>query len=305
LYNNEGIVNTELDLEQITQAERAFIRDFTLSQDKTLTEEAVRAFQNLIYAYFLEHGRKLPWRETHDPYHILVSEIMLQQTQVERVLEKYDVFIRAFPDFHALAQASLQEILGVWQGLGYNRRAIALKRTAEIVVALYNSTLPSQPDTLMKLPGIGNYTASAIAAFAFEQPTIFIETNIRTVFIHFFFHNQSEIRDSEILPLIEQTLDTTRPRTWYSALMDYGVMLKQQHLNPSRKSAHYHKQTPFKGSSRELRGRILRALTRETSLSEREFMQTFKMEPKKLESVLIQLQEEGFIKKSGNKYKIA
>ena len=125
-----SIVNTELDLEPITQAEHAFIKDFTLSQDKTLTEEAIRAFQDLIYAHFLEYGRKLPWRETHDPYHILVSEVMLQQTQVERVLEKYDAFIRAFPDFHSLAQASLQEILEVWQGLGYNRRAIALKRTA-------------------------------------------------------------------------------------------------------------------------------------------------------------------------------
>jgi A/G-specific adenine glycosylase len=305
LYNNEGIVNTGIDLEQITQAERAFIRDFTRSPDKKLTEEAVRAFQNLIYAYFFEHGRKLPWRETHDPYHILVSEIMLQQTQVERVLEKYDAFIRAFPDFHALAQASLQEILEVWQGLGYNRRAIALKRTAEIVVASHNSTLPSQPDTLRRLPGIGNYTASAIATFAFEQPTIFIETNIRTVFIHFFFHHQSEIRDGEILPLIEQTLDTTRPRTWYAALMDYGVMLKQQHLNPGRKSAHYYKQTPFKGSNRELRGRVLRALTHETSLAKREFMHMLKIEPERLESALIQLQEEGFIKKSGDKYKIA
>jgi A/G-specific adenine glycosylase len=298
-------VKTNRDLRGISQAERAFIRDFTLSRDKTLSEDAVRAFRDLIYAYFIEYGRKLPWRETNNPYHILVSEIMLQQTQVERVIEKYEAFIKTFPDFHALAQASLQEILKVWQGLGYNRRAIALKRSAEIVVASFDGMLPSQPDELMKLPGIGRYTASAIATFAFDQPVVFIETNIRTVFIHFFFHNQSEINDSEILPLIEQTLDSSRPRTWYNALMDYGVMLKQQRQNPSRKSAHYHKQTPFKGSNRELRGMILRALTRETSLSERELVHTLNIDPARVKGTFMQLQDEGFIKKSENRYRIA
>ncbi len=298
-------MKTNREMRGISQAERAFIGDFTLSRDKTLSEEAVRAFRDLIYAYFGEHGRKLPWRETNNPYHILVSEIMLQQTQVERVIEKYEAFIKTFPDLHALARASLQEILKVWQGLGYNRRAIALKRSAEIVVASFDGMLPSQPDELLKLSGIGRYTASAIATFAFDQPVVFIETNIRTVFIHFFFHNQSEINDSEILPLIEQTLDFSRPRTWYNALMDYGVMLKQQRQNHSRKSAHYHKQTPFKGSNRELRGMILRVLTRETSLSERELVHTLNIDPARVKGTLMQLQDEGFIEKSGSRYRIA
>jgi A/G-specific adenine glycosylase len=295
-----------MNFEEIAEAETAFVSEFGLSMGKgMLTEDAIHAFQNIIYAYYHEHARRLPWRETNNPYHILVSEIMLQQTQVERVTEKYDEFITAFPDFHSLAQAPLQEILKIWQGLGYNRRAIALKKSAELVVTTYNGTLPSRLDVLMSLPGIGRYIASALATFAFNQPTVFIETNIRTVFIHFFFQNRSEIKDNEILPLVEQTLDTSHPRIWYYALMDYGAMLKKRYQNPNRKSAHYHKQTPFKGSNRQLRGMILQALTREPSMSERELMQTLKIDPERVKRTLIQLHDEGFIQKSGKKYKIA
>jgi A/G-specific adenine glycosylase len=287
--------------------DRAFIRDFEQQiREKNLSSDARHAFRAIIYDYYRTDGRKLPWRETDDPYHILVSEIMLQQTQVERVIGKYDVFITAFPDFHALAQAPLQEILTVWQGLGYNRRAIALKKIAEIVVSTYNGTLPSRSDELLKLPGIGRYTAAALVTFAFHQPTVFIETNIRTVFIHFFFHGQDTIKDNEILPLVEQTLDTAHPRRWYYALMDYGAMLKQQHPNPNRRSAHYHKQSAFKGSNRELRGMILRALTRRGSeMSERELVQTLKMDPERVRGILVQLHDEGFIEKSGDRYSIA
>ncbi|MBN1762025.1 MAG: A/G-specific adenine glycosylase [Methanomicrobia archaeon] len=290
-----------------TDAERRFFTEFEQSiQRKILTEDSTRrAFQKLIYAYYHEHGRELPWRETDDPYHILVSEIMLQQTQVERVIGKYDAFITAFSDFHVLAQAPLQEILRVWQGLGYNRRAIALKKIAELVVTTYNGTLPSQQDELQTFPGIGRYTAAAIATFAFNQPTVFIETNIRTVFIHFFFHDRGEIKDTEILPLVEQTLDTAHPRQWYYALMDYGAMLKQQHPNPNWRSAHYHKQSAFRGSNRELRGMILRTLTLESTMSERELVQTLKMESERVKKALVQLQDEGFIEKSGNRYRIA
>ncbi len=295
-----------MDFEEIAQAERTFCSDFEQSiREKLLTSDVIHAFQKIIYAYYHDHARRLPWRGTNKPYHILVSEIMLQQTQVERVTEKYDEFIKAFPDFQAVAKAPLQEILKVWQGLGYNRRAIALKKSAEIVVTTYNGTLPSHPDVLMTLPGIGRYTASALATFASNQPTVFIETNIRTVFIHFFYQNRSGIKDSEILPLVEQTLDTSHPRTWYYALMDYGAMLKKRYQNPNRKSAHYHRQTPFKGSNRELRGMILRALTRGPGISERELIQTLTMDPKRVKSTLIQLHDEGFIKKSGKRYRIA
>jgi A/G-specific adenine glycosylase len=260
-----------------------------------LTPDAIHTFQINIYAYYENHGRQLPWRETNDPYRIIVSEIMLQQTQVPRVLAKYEKFIRTFPDFTALAQASVQEILRVWQGLGYNRRALALKKTAEVVVSHYSGVLPAEPAELLKLPGIGPYTAAAIAAFAFNRPVMFIETNIRTVFIHCFFHDQTVVKDREILPLIEQTLDTSNPRRWYYALMDYGAMLKQQYRNPNRRSAQYQKQTPFKGSNRELRGMILRTLTAHSRISEAELVAKLNAAPERVNHALKQLVAEGFI----------
>jgi A/G-specific adenine glycosylase len=274
-----------------------FAQVATCGGTQQLTPEAIHVFRTTIYAYYEHHGRQLPWRETDDPYCILVSEIMLQQTQVLRVLEKYEEFIRTFPDFTTLAHASVQEILKVWQGLGYNRRALALKKTAEVVVSHYSGVLPAEPAELRKLPGIGPYTAAAIAAFAFNRPVMFIETNIRTVFIYCFFHDQTAVKDREILPLIEQTLDTSNPRRWYYALMDYGAMLKQQYHNPNRRSAQYQKQTPFKGSNRELRGMILRALTAHTRISEAELVAKLNADSEHVSFALKQLVAEGFITK--------
>jgi A/G-specific adenine glycosylase len=272
---------------------------------KGLTPDGVPAFQELIYHYYQEHGRSLPWRKTHNPYHILVSEIMLQQTQTERVVEKYEQFVRSFPDFSALAKAPLGEILRAWQGLGYNRRALALKKIAQTVMSKFHGNLPSSPEALMALPGIGRATACAIFAFAFNQPVVFIETNIRRVFIHHFFQKENSIKDSEILPLVEKALDTSHPRKWYHALMDYGVMLKKRHGNPNRKSAHYQKQPPFEGSNRWVRGMILRALTVESPISQREIVRRLGVDPERVERNLIQLQKEGFLKKRGDQFTIA
>ena len=270
-----------------------------------LTPHAVRAFQQLIYHHYREHGRAFPWRMTHSPYHILVSEIMLQQTQTERVVEKYDQFISSFPDFPSLASAPLRQILRVWQGLGYNRRALALKTIAEKVMSKFNGNLPSSPESLMDLPGIGRATACAICAFAFNLPVVFIETNIRRVFLHHFFQGENGVRDTEILSLVDKTLDTSNPREWYSALMDYGVMLKKDYQNANRRSAHYQKQGPFEGSNRQIRGMILRALTTESPISERGIMERLGVEPTRVRENLIQLQKEGFIKRKGNRFSIA
>ncbi len=147
----------------------------------------IRKFQKTIYRYYGKYGRTFPWRMTHNPYHILISEIMLQQTQVQRVMGKYEPFINAFPDFSSLARAPLRLILKQWQGLGYNRRAIALKLISRRIMEEFHGELPSSVETLMTLPGIGRATASAISAFAFHIPSVFIETNIRRVFIHGFF----------------------------------------------------------------------------------------------------------------------
>jgi len=289
-----------------SQPQRDFVSGFHPPKGiKGLAPDAVHAFRELIYHHYQEHGRTFPWRATHNPYHILVSEIMLQQTQTERVVEKYEQFINSFPDFSPLAQAPLRQILRVWQGLGYNRRAIALKKIAETVMSEFKGNLPSSSEALMTLPGIGRATACAICAFAFNQPVVFIETNIRRVFIHHFFQKKKGVRDTEILPLVEKTLDTSNPRKWYFALMDYGVMVKKESQNPNKRSAHYQKQTPFEGSDRQIRGLILRALTMESPISQGEIVRRLGMDPERVKKNLIQLQKEGFLKKRRNQFSIA
>lgn len=206
---------------------------------------AIRKFRSIINGYYRKHRRDFPWRHTEDPYHILVSEIMLQQTQVGRVAEKFVEFIAVFPAVGDLARAPLKKVLAVWQGMGYNRRARYLHELAKRVVADHGSSVPDDPEALGRLPGIGRATAASICAFAFNRPALFIETNIRAVFIHFFFHDAASVSDREILPVAEAALDRKRPRDWYSALMDYGSMLKKRHPNPSRKSAHHQRQAPF------------------------------------------------------------
>jgi len=262
-----------------------------------------RQFQKKIYDYYRTYGRDLPWRNRINPYRVLVSEIMLQQTQVSRVVSKYKEFLKSFPTFQALAAVPLRDVVSVWQGLGYNRRAVALHRIARIVMNQHNGKLPRTSHALLELPGIGPATAASIAAFAFNIPTVFIETNIRSVFIHFFFKGQDKfargrdkISDSDIYPLVEKTLDRKNPREWYYALMDYGVMLKTSQENPSRRSKHYTKQSRFRGSHRELRGKILKALI-SSPFSEKQIITETGRNTQDVRRALDDLREEGFITK--------
>lgn len=271
----------------------------TTANGMLLAPSEVRAFRKKIYTYYRKHGRDLPWRKTLNPYHILVSEIMLQQTQVERVLEKYYEFIKAFPDFPSLARASLRKLITVWQGMGYNRRALALRSLAQKLMNEHHGKLPSDPEDLIALPGIGRYTAGAVAAFAFNQPVLFIDTNIRRVFIHTFLHDRENIKDEDILPLIQQTIDASDPRTWYNALMDYGAMLKREQINPNRRSAHYQRQSPFENSNRQIRGRILKVLVEESPLTRSQIMKKLGMDPERVKLNLVELSNEGFIRKQG------
>ncbi len=245
----------------------------------------------------------MPWRDTRNYYQILVSEIMLQQTQVSTVLKKYPGFIKQFPNFRTLARAPQSAVLREWQGLGYNRRAIALKKIA-IAVVKTDGKLPRSIEDLDALPGIGHATASSIAVFAFNVPTVFIETNIRRVFIHHFFKNRKKVADSELLPLIEQVLDPKNPREWYFALMDYGAWLGKTTVNPNRRSRHYVKQKPFTGSRRELRGKMLRLLLKKRKLSAKEMGAYLKTSPTELGTILKALQKEGFIRKTANGFSL-
>ncbi|MBY8989221.1 MAG: A/G-specific adenine glycosylase [Candidatus Lokiarchaeota archaeon] len=222
---------------------------------------------------------------------------MLQQTQTGRVSEKFLAFIDKFPDFHALSKASLEEVLKTWQGLGYNRRAVALKKIAENVITDYNGVLPDSIETLKSFPQIGHNTASSIVTFAFNRPTVFIETNIRRVYIYFFFPGKISIVDKTIVPILEKTMDSENPRNWYYALMDYGVMLKKTFPDLNKRSAHYRKQAPFKGSNREIRGKILKILINNKNMKKSDLLKELKdISPEKLTQILNRLEKESFIK---------
>jgi len=227
---------------------------------------------------------------------------MLQQTQVERVSGKYQEFLAAFPDFSALARARLNAVLRTWSGLGYSRRAIALMKLAKTIVAKHGGALPKDVDKLATLPGIGKATAGSLAAFAFHLPSVFAETNIRRVFIHFFFKDSKDVHDRDVLRLVEATLDKTNPREWYYALMDYGAMLRKKVPNPNRQSVHYKRQPPFEDSDRKIRGEILRVLLAGKPLSAREIAGVLKERSERVGRILEQLQREGFVNEGGLGY---
>lgn len=258
-------------------------------------KELLSVFSKTIWDYYSINKRSFPWRDNHSPYSIVVSEIMLQQTQAERVIKKYDQFLSLFPSFKALSQAPLKDVLLAWQGLGYNRRGMALHKISQIIVEEYEEIFPENQETLITFPGIGKATAASICAFAFNRPTVFIETNIRTVYIHFFFKDRGEIKDKEIMPLIEATVDQVNPREWYYALMDYGVMLKKSLPNPSRKSAHHTQQSKFEGSDRQIRGMILKILTHQSHASLDELGLLIPREQNRIEKAIRELIDEKFI----------
>lgn len=231
-----------------------------------LNECQIDQFQQYVWDFYKKQGRAFAWRHVDDPYLVLVSEIMLQQTQTDRVAIKYDQFLSIFPTIHALAQASLKDVLSVWKGLGYNRRGMYLHQIAQRVVHEHAGIIPQDPHILQTFPGLGHATARSICAFAYNLPVVFIETNIRAVFIACFFAQHDAVADKDIMPLVEQTLAHDAARDWYYALMDLGVYFKRTMINPSRKSAHYIKQSTFKGSLRQMRGKIIGLLTQHTLL---------------------------------------
>ncbi len=277
----------------------------TFGKNGVLDPKTVQLFQQLVYTRYHSTPRPMPWRETHDPYLILISEIMLQQTQVERVTVKYAEFLAAFPTIADLASAQLADVLRVWQGLGYNRRAIALKRCAEEVLSRYGGRLPCHTDELETLPGIGPYTARAVAAFAYGIAEALIETNIRAVIIHFFFHGRDKVSDREVMPLIAATLDRHNPREWYYALMDFGVWLKQLNPNPGRRSSHHVRQSRFEGSNRQLRSSLLRAVLVAREISAAELAEQLDADHRAVERNLADMEREGFLFQSNGRYSVS
>ncbi len=259
-------------------------------------------FIKIIYDYYAVNRRSFTWREEISPYRVLVSEIMLQQTQTDRVAYKFPQWLTYFPDFETLASVSTRDVIAAWAGLGYNRRALSLHSAAQRVMQEFGGNLPDDPEILETFKGIGPNTAGSICAFAFNKPTIFIETNIRAVYIHHFFPGEEKVHDKQLLPIIQETLDKNNPRDWYYALMDYGVKLKKEHKNPSRKSKHHTVQSKFEGSERQIRGMILRALTEYGKLSFDELIAVIPREQRRIENNLSDLIKEGFIKENQDCY---
>ena len=261
--------------------------------------QKVAAFRGKVWGFYRERGRDLPWRREITPYGVFVSEVMLQQTQASRVLERWPRWLGRFADFEALAGASVAEVLEEWQGMGYNRRALWLRAAAQMVVGEFGGTLPRDPADLVKLPGVGANTAGSIAAFAYNEPVVFIETNIRRAFLHEFFGDEQGVSDKDLLPLIGEALDRERPREWHWALMDYGADLVKRGPNPNRRSKHYNVQSKFEGSLRQLRGEVLREL-----LTRAKPMGELDINDERLPVVLEALVKEGFVVRTGDTYQI-
>jgi len=260
-------------------------------------------FQELVWEKGRELYRDMPWRENTDPYFVLVSELMLQQTQVDRVIPKFDAFISRFPTVADLARASLGEVLALWSGLGYNRRAKYLYEAAKKVMNEYSGVVPSTVETLVGLPGVGPNTAGAIMAYSYNQPVVFIETNIRTVYFYHFFEGEIAITDATLRTLAEETIDREHPREWYWSLMDYGSFLKKQGAGSIDKSKHYKKQSPLKGSLREVRGLILKQLANE-AVSET-VLRLSMPNDERFERALAALKQEGLIQQTADRLHLA
>ena len=265
-----------------------------------------KLFVEIVWTYYIQNKRDLPWRKpepdgTYDPYKILVSEIMLQQTQASRVLEPYARFLSIYPTVQHLAHANQGDVINLWQGLGYNRRARYLYESAKLITHTYDGIVPDVLDNLVKLPGVGSNTAGAILAYAYNHPVIFIETNIRTVYIYHFYNGVEKVDDGLILEQLRRTIDLENPRNWYYALMDYGVYLKKEKGNFSRSSKHYRKQSRFDGSNRQLRGKILRLLSVQPH-TKTQIIKTFA--DARTETVLEDLVSEKMIRWDGIEYRL-
>ena len=241
----------------------------------------------------------MPWRTEPTPYYVLVSELMLQQTQVARVQQKFASFIRRFPTVYDLAAAPLGDVLEAWSGLGYNRRAKFLWQAAQAVVRDFGGEVPHTQKELTSLAGIGPNTAGAILAYAYNEPAVFIETNIRTVYIHHFFNDHSDaVSDDELRQIVAVSLPLENPREWYWALMDYGTELKATVGGQLQRAKNYRPQSTFKGSRREVRGQVLKTLIAHRSLAMQELAAL--VPDSRLEEVCVMLVQEGMIARRGD-----
>ncbi|MEK9143810.1 MAG: Fe-S cluster assembly protein HesB [Patescibacteria group bacterium] len=235
-----------------------------------LSPRRIASFQHKIFSWWTTHKRDLPWRHTRDPYEIMVSEVMLQQTQVLRVIAKYTEFIEVFPMVFDLAKASPAQVLRIWKGMGYNRRALYLQKTAKTIIDIYHGKFPVSERELVKLPGLGKYTARAILVFAYKQEVPLVDTNIRQIITHFFFKDQPQ-KESVVEEVARQLVPSGKSWEWHQALMDYGALRLARARSGSLTKASRRTPVSFRDSNRFYRGRIIDRL-REGDISEKKFL---------------------------------
>lgn len=277
------------------------------------TDAQIEEFRQLVWREGRVHWRDLPWRGIDDDYAVLVSEVMLQQTQVKRVLRYWERFLALFPTIDALAAADNALVLEMWQGLGYNRRALMLKRCAEECATHHGGTLPAAREELLGLPGIGPATASGVMAFARNERCVYLETNVRSVFLHHFFPGVEKVPDKDVATLVERACPAEDVRGWYYALLDYGAHLKSVVSNPSRRSSAYARQSTFEGSHRQKRAAIVRLVLGEPGIgfeaisAELDAMERAagrgRVEGYELSQLLAELVAEGFFAFDGRGYR--
>jgi A/G-specific adenine glycosylase len=269
------------------------------------TKKNIKNLQKIVWEFYVEHGRHdLTWRKNPKPYYVLVSEVMLQQTQVPRVRVKFAEFIKVFPTIKSLAKSDQVTLLRTWKGLGYNRRALWLRDAAQTIVSHFGSRVPRDPKILESLKGIGHYTARAIATFSYNDPHAFIETNIRRIFIHHFYSTSEQVPDSVLLPLIEVAVDQSRPREWYWALMDYGSYLGKAFPNANTRSKHYAKQSKFEGSDRQVRSKIMECMMDQQKAKLPDLIAYVDDSPDRVERIAGDLVREGFLVRSRGIYRL-
>lgn len=260
-----------------------------------LDKRGISQFQKIIFDWWKENKRDLPWRHTHDPYRILVSEVMLQQTQVSRVMPVYEVFLEKFPTVVSLANASVADVLRAWKGMGYNRRALYLKKTAQDVVQIYDGIFPTDHVLLQKLSGIGPYTAGAIEVFAYKKDVSMVDTNIRKIITHFFFDDVPQ-KEKIILEVAHKVVPTGKSWQWHQALMDYGALVMAK--KKREKSVAQKVQIPFISSDRYYRGMILddlREKSQKEILLKKKYISNFSLSVERITVILSKLKRDGLI----------
>ena len=272
--------------------------------------DALTEFVRRVLRHGSEQYRDFAWRRTTDPYAVLVSEVMLQQTQTVRVQRYFDAWLARFPTADALAAASIGDVLEAWQGLGYNRRALLLKQTGERISEQYGGEVPATYEDLLALPGVGAATAAGVLVFAYNRSAVYLETNVRTVVLHEWFGNRDQIGDGEIREVLVHAArvcgdQKIPPRVWNYALLDWGAYLKRTIPNPSRRSKHHSVQSRFEGSRRQKRATLLRAVLTADGGSAVDYAQTSGYDLDIVEDIFSDLVSEGFLSVTQGRYRVA